>query len=111
MAIMTLIDRNSEEGAETLSYIAMIRDGLAGSRKQEGLRAHSAASTVVPMKTMFGISDSDITVVDAQGNHLPNAGAEVFRDRLNAVNAGNLSGLQEFIDVTRADPTKVSVAS
>lgn len=99
MAIMTFIAESSKEGLETLGYIEMVRAGLAGLRKQEGRRAHSAATTVAPMKLIFGISDSD--------GANPNAGAEAFRDRLNAINAGTLTGLQEFVDVTLADPTVV----
>jgi hypothetical protein len=103
MATMTFIDEKSKEGADTLKYKDMIKDGLAGLRKQEGTRAHSAATTVGPMKVIFGISNSELT---EQNTNL-NAGAEAFRDRLNAINGGNLTGLQEFCDVTLADPTKV----
>lgn len=99
MAQMTYIDENSKEGRETLEYIEHLRIGLAGLLKQEGRRAHSAAITVEPMKLIFGISDSE--------GANANAGAEAFRDRLNAINAGNLAGLKEFCDVTLADPTKV----
>lgn len=88
MAYIAKIDTNNARGAEVADACRKIQDGLATLGLYEGLRAASAAVGEPVFALTFGITEN----------------AAAFRDRWNAINAGNYTGLREFINEIVADP-------
>jgi hypothetical protein len=88
MAYIAKIDTNNARGAEVAAACRQIQEGLSTLRLHEGLRAATAAVSEQEFALAFGVT----------------ANAAAFRDRWNAVNAGNYTGLNEFINEILADP-------
>jgi hypothetical protein len=94
MASLVYIYENNPLGAQLLTAVAQIREGVGFLAKRDGTRSQTIAVSAAEFANTFGVTTQE--------------GAQALNDRWAAITGGDYSGLDEFMDtILRASSQSV----